>query len=397
MSEQAPKWRFSRSHSEAYKRCPRYYQKAYIEGGTGIEPAALSMGLSRGSLGHEILAQYLNHVRKGTETPEILREIFAKAFFDFKNKALDRTLEDIDTSMLEWEIDRQCALVEGMCRAWIKYRLPMILDIYEIVATEVEREIELSPDVVLMTRIDNELRHKQTGEYAALEFKFTKANRSDYFDSWRYATQTAAHLIALEEIHGGRASSVLMEFLMVGTVRSDEKSGMDIYYSPLVRGYRLPANPPLQPDDIYGHESKLGIKKGWITFNVWEEVLQGKPAWMSNMEYWVEAVLPPEKAREQFVTREIFRHEDEMEAWKKRVVAQQRRLYTGVQMLQDKATEDQALDVFFPGNFDESCYSNKYFRPCPFLPVCYGELGTDPVESGKFVRRTPHHEREFEV
>lgn len=394
-------WRFSRTHSQTYKTCPKLYWLNYHEAGTGIVPVRMAMGLSRGILAHEMLRDILTGcvIEDKMPSPESVRNIINTKIDEFKQRALERGFEDTEPVSLQMEIDRQACLVEGAVRAWVKTRLPFILQNFRVVQVEKEFEVQLDEDITIMCRLDGVLQRRTDGEYSALEFKTTSTTDEDYFESWRYATQTMWHLLAIERQFGKVGNSVLMEFLQMGMKRHDDVSGIDQYYSPFVRGYRKFGSPPLEPAVEYGWTTDLGRKKAWTILNVWEADFPEKPDWMSNAEYWTEHVLPPETLSNQLVTREVFRNPDELEEMVRNTLAQQRRIYAGVQLMNTIGESDNIDEYraqFFPGNMDEGCYQNKWRKQCPYLPICYRRI-EDALGSGKYQKREPHHEAEFEV
>lgn len=393
------KWRFSRSHSEDFKKCPRFYWLRYHEQGTGLQPKRLSLGLSKGSCVHSILQTVLTFVRdeRRIPPPDTLRSFIHAHADSFVQLAKERMFEGVEDTDTVRESERQAALIEGMVRAWVKIRLPYLIDNYDVVAVEEEREVALDEEgqIILMDRPDAELLHRQTGRYAALELKTCSTDREDYFDSWRYATQTMGHILAMEAKHGEqKVGHILMEFMYSGTHRRDKLSNQDIYYSPLIRGYVMPGDPPLSQDQ-YAWAYKSG--KGWSPFDVWDRRFDNQPPFVSGVEFWVDNILPEQVLRDQLFTREVFRSETELQEWKDKMLSQQRRIQVGTQSAQDPDLRDKVMSWAFPGNKDESCYQNKYFKKCEFLPICYGQIAGDPLESGLFQRREPHHEQEFEV
>lgn len=377
-----------------------YYLNYHYQG-TGIVPVKLAMGLSRGILAHDILRDILSYCVVVDKLPPAthITESIDKNTQPYLEEVRKRGLEDLSPDLLIMESERQACLVEGMVRAWCKVRLPFILEHYKVVQVEKEFEVHLDdPEMVLMCRLDGVVQRRSDNEYSALEFKTTSTTDSTYYESWRYATQSLLHLEAIRKQFGVTGNSVLFEFLQTGLKRKDEMSGMDVYYSPLVRGFEKFGNPPLEPEREYGWESGLSRKRGWQVFNVWDHTFPEKPDWMNNSEYWVEHVLDRETLQGQLQTREVFRNPDELEEMVRNTIAQQKRIYYGLQMLEGApaGSRDNIMAGYFPGNLDESCYSNKWRRSCPFLPVCYHQI-EDPMASGAYQPREPHHEAEFEV
>ena len=401
------RWRFSRTHHNIYKECPKKYWLTFHEQGTGIVPVTMALGLSRGILAHSILAHTLTRVKDTDKLPEpsFLTNLFNEETTAFREEAVSRGLEQTDQGMVLEEANRQACLVESLVRSWVKIRLPYLHQRFTIVKVEDDFDLTLDPDgeIVLMSKADAVIQDRTSKEYSALEFKTTGTDRDEYFEGWRYDVQTLNHLMAIKQEFGKTGSSVMMEFLYCGYKKRDAMSGSTIYYSPLIRGHVKRGNPPIDSDE-YAWGSEYARRKGWSPFNVWQEDFEAKPQHMTNAEYWVNHVLDVGTLQESLFTREIYRNEEEMKQWVAGASQQQRRVMQGVQLM--KALEggqnalgfdrDYVMAAFFPANLDSSCRTNKYFRECEFSKICYGLITGDPLQAG-FMHRKPHHEAEHNV
>lgn len=401
MTTRDPKWRFSRSHQVAYKICPKYYYLRFHEGGTGYERKVLGAGVTKGSLAHSCLQRILTWVKTHDLLPsaDVVREVFATEKVAYKAQLEARGLEDVETEFLQQEFEVSSALVEGAVRAWLKVRLPILLEKYKVIDVEREIEVQISDDgIVVMCRPDATLQDRASNGFVPLEFKTTSVNFDDYFESWGYATQILVHLLATREAYGQIGDGVQMEFIYLGYHKRDKLSGQTIYYSPLVRAYIKRGNPPFN-DDEYAWGGDYSRKSAWSVFNVWEHTFDNKPEWMTTMEYWVEHVLDHDALSQHLFTKTIYRNDADIQEWTESATQIQRKIYQGVQVLASTTDAEivrTAKACFFPGNKDEHCFSNKYHRRCEFLPYCYHEV--DNLDScGLYVKREPHHEQEFEV
>lgn len=68
--------------------------------------------------------------------------------------------------------------------------------------------------------------------------------------------------------------------------------------------------------------------------------------------------------------------------------------YDRLAMLHLRDKREELLDFFFPQH-DNHCL--RYGSPCSFSEVCFNDMvGDDPLGSGLYQIRTPHHSTETE-
>ena len=379
-------WKFSRSHDETYVNCPRMAFLEYYYGGKGIVPKKLDIYQATGSLTHLILSEVMKVAKTIGAIPNTtsMDQTCNTAIEEYRKSVEEAGLTEV-TGELELEIQRQCALAEGLARVWTKYRLPQILEDYEIVAVEEEHEIPFGPGQVLMSRLDGVLKRKVDGElFAGPEFKTTGWINDEYIESWRYSTQTLSHTLDVVAKYGVEPAGVMMEFLYKGFKKRSEEGGY-VYYSPLVRAYRMVDE---FGGETYGFDSSLGRKKDWKVFD----------SYTMGMGNWIEQ-LPQEIAEGLLFNTVIYRSPTELEEWKLQTSIRQGRIQAGLIMLNEEHPSEKAADEImaqvFPARLDRYCQSNQYRKRCAFADMCFHKVD-DPIGSGLFVERTPHHPGEWD-
>jgi hypothetical protein len=286
-----------------------------------------------------------------------------------------------DNQEFDFELKRQEALAEALCRGWAKVRLPKIKEIYDIECIEEEWNIPMDGDLTFMTRIDGILTRKSDGERKAIEFKTTGTNQPKHIEAFRYSTQTLTHIWSINRVLKHDVSSVLMEFLYKGRKYQGE------IYNPMIRGYKKVGIPPIDSTE-YSYDSDVARKKGWEPFYVWEDI--GVKAWMEQ--------IPLEVVESHFFGLEVFKNDEEIEQWKRQTYYEVKRIDEGLKELEtdSEVVRKRVMDSVFPARMDEDCYDNKYRRSCSYLDICYKQID-DPLGSGKFIVREPHHPQEFEA
>jgi hypothetical protein len=379
--------KLSRSHLATRKFCARKGWLTYwypVEGKPrGVVPRRLNVAQAVGSLTHGMLEGVLRYVKaNGLDGSLPVDNILAATVKMWVAEVEAKGFDAPANIML------QAALAEGMARAWIVRRLPTICEFYDVIAVEEEWELDLEgcADVKLMVRLDGVLRRKLDGVLSALEFKTAGFDKESYFESWRYATQTLLHILALQQHYpDAQANSVLMEFMLKGYHRTD-KNGVDQFYSPLVRV--LCMGPNL---GYLAYDSEVAKRKG-ITTCYSYEYPGGVQAWVAQlMDVQLDAAL---------ATREIQRNDAEFEEWLEQTSYEVSIVQSGLSLLGIPFGNDNptmmtnVLRRYFPARLDQECYADRYGHKCVYCDLCHGEVD-DPLESGLFVPRDPHHELEF--
>jgi hypothetical protein len=209
---------------------------------------------------------------------------------------------------------------------------------------------------------------------------------------------------------------IRMEYLIKGARKrkQGDETGPKIQHSPLIRAWRNQGVVPGADQYAWTWEWKdeMGKKKAlnwqhWKPFNVWDSIPGG-------VKHWVEQMLAPDEMGYSRVQKEggscleqqfvcpvpTFRHPDDMRNWFEQTKHQESEIAKQVLVLQDAIREHgwgssvvrSLLNVWFP-QYRRSC---DWPDACEFTEVCFGAaVGADPMGSGLYRARVPHHEPEM--
>lgn len=337
----------------------------------------------------------------------------------------------------------QCALVEAFIRSFAIAVLPGILERYEIIDVEREEASELDSTLTLQGRVDVTLRERETGDLYLISFKTAaqydkrqkKANAHDiqgltetYLVEQRIKRENEALLklqVDLTEAdtlfptmhpqilraaqkyneyinrfgQAEKVMGVLMIYLVKGKrYESSSVAGRWEQHSPLIRGYRKVIGAEME----YAHslffnnpENKSGkgrLGKGWEPFNAWE--LEG------GIKTWIDMLQMGDIQRDegdilaaQFIQpAPYFRRQQDIDSQLIQIGGIETRIEQALEIVQEAemGSDDHRgmLDAVFPQN-KRACH---YPRDCEFINVCYNDqVFIDPVGSGLFKWREPHH------
>ncbi len=342
--------------------CPRsrYWLTEYA--GTGIVPARPGYELSLGDLTHQGLARLL----RGEAVAPV-----ATALGDTLRASLEpEGLEGDDWEQARVYQAEQGCLLEGLLKGWHSHVLPILTRDYTIVAIEQELCYH-HEEMIFMARPDLIVRDRERGSYWYIEWKTTSYVKDDWFRRWDDSPQVMSVCRPVQETLGIELSGMIVWALAKGTRSYGRQQ------SPLCYGYRRMGQPPLVPTQ-YRHD----YAAGWTRFPAWDH---GVDRWLTFlMEHEVLGNLFPQ-------TGPILIRPHLVEAffaqasWREQQIAAAR---------SHPACEDQGiLDRMFPQHFDR-CLPIAGF-PCPYRDCCHVKpVGEDPLGSGLFVRRVPHHAME---
>ncbi len=331
-------------------------------------------------------------------TKEYTEEVTAKGVFG-----------EADTPAL---IKEQLAMLEGMVRLWAMWRLPAILEEYELAqfrngeivphavcgpepwgcdpAIELAWEWEMAPGLVQRLRMDAILRRKGDGMLHILDYKSTKYVSDVWRDKFEHSLQTELYVQALKEKTGEPVGGMLYEGLIKGAWRKDTAKSSPFYEqriqsSPYCYAYRLEgADETVWVTD---YTAKKGFQKVRITdvmtTKEWVEEHLQHLVQPSEMFVSVPPICPPpfelERIKKQVVDQELRYHES---------LAEYRRLQASGQ--EEEASE--LLDLFAPQHASH-CVQYGQENKCQFLGICWDQ-GSEPLQEGGFEVRRPHHEGE---
>lgn len=439
----------SRSAIESYHTCPRLRWNQYHLLGKGVVGKALSVPLVTGGSVHRGVEHLANRVRIG-QAPDLDTAV-GLAVEEYEKECQDAGFSGrgLQTDQQQWfTFNEQKALVEGLIRAWGLIELPNIVQRYKIVA--VEREIlpvRLVENVYLQAKVDMELQELATSDYYNYSLKtcnmWGERSEQSYKSDLQGVTETWSieqesiekvrqwkqlilgfeRLSSIEQGRDAKLNAVLAYlqknapdtrrlmgvrfcFLVKGIRKkpdyyANNSNAPHITYSPLIRGYRYitPSGTSYAHSWFYPNpDNKSGrsiLGKGWEPFNVWESEI--------SIKDWVNALyqnlIQPECGnvlQQNVITPpEYFRDDAEVAEAIRQVQAQEGYIAERLTLLDDAAKDspdifNEILGSTFPHR-RKLCWF-MYGEPCPYIPLCWKpEVAADPLGSGLYQIRVPHH------
>jgi hypothetical protein len=371
--------RLDRSRMGAYQNCPRLRYLTYHARGTGLSPVGTSLALTLGSAFHAITAA----LRLG-QSPAV---VIAAAAAEFRAALLATPRLDGD-EVAPWVIDEQVRLLEGMAWAWVRTRLPAIQAEFDVVAIEHELLWELAPGIEVMVRGDALERRRADALLFYREFKTTSSGDGEWAKQFDTNSQILSNVLAFQEVLHEDISGVIIEGVIKGRRALDRAkaspfNGLRLQQSAFCYGYRYPG-------DRYLTEWARGATK----VRSWE---------VTDARTWVYEVMDEAECASQFsVVPPILPRPDTLARWRRQMLAQESHIARALETLALPGfssiealalVRQDILDAVFPLN-DDHCH--RYFGyPCPYKDVCFDPvIGRDPLGSGLYVRRVPHHTTE---
>lgn len=436
----------SRSRIETFQECPRRGYINFLWDGRGIVKKGASVYLSTGTYVHLGLEHIFRAVKDGLEILEGLVDtaVFKATSsyrYEISNRGFDLE-EGEDRANERYVVDEQCALVEGFIRAFCVQVLPDLLARYRVVDVERE-EIYKEGNLIIQGRIDVVLEEIETSDIFIVSFKTAagwdrrqeKANEHDNQglsetflleqrlslanDGIRSLAEVLdTRLVQLDQKVVGatkkyleyiskfakndKVMGVLMIYFLKGKRSETSKgSGKWEQHNPLIRAYRklVGVDYEYSPSLYYEKaENKSGwgrLGKGWDSFSVWEEE--------GGVKEWVRKLASDEVQGGRRILEDQFkipsaysRKQDHLDSWYRQTRAIENGILENTNEmktdLRGRGELKELLDYYFPQRRKACHFPND----CSYVDVCYtDEIFVDPIGSGKYVYRTPHHEAEL--
>lgn len=295
----------------------------------------------------------------------------------------------------------QASLVEGLVRVYARRGLPRLLEEYEVLEVEREDNLEVAPGVILMARADGLLRKCSNGQLFVLSFKTAKHYTNQHSSDGSHDVQGLSESAIIESRLGQEVTGTLMVYLVKGD-RSEypPDSGTYIQSSPLVHPWvRSSAGGSVGVGDL-AHSFKWRdttgghtLGKGWYRGNI--EDYMPISEWITLLD---ENKIQPEAGDilESLIVQPppYMRRRSEAQDWLEQTAGLGNRIKLDAEALSSELgfrDKGHALNVLFPQNRRSCDWPSK----CPFQDICFGPAG-EPLESGLYKEREPHHEREIE-
>lgn len=437
----------SRSRLEVFANCPREGYIQFCWDGRGIVKRGASVYLSTGQYTHEGLRiVFLWAKAEDTNPPEETVDYAClQAIGAYKDEIRNRgfDLEDgEDRENEQFVVDEQTALVEGFIRSFCLVILPNLLERYKVIDVEREESYE-EGNLIMQGRIDVILEERETGDIYIVSFKTSanwdrrqeKANEHDnqglsetlLLEHRMNQDNETLDLISksvrigltdeqlnnkvaiasnkyLDYISKFRRNDKVMGVLMIYMLkgkRSETSKGSKKWEqnSPLVKAYRklVGVDYEYAPSLYYEKaENKSGwgrLGKGWESFYTWEEE-GGVKEWVRKLAS--DEITGGRKTLEDLfkIPTAYFRRQEHLDSWWRQSRAIENEIAIKLKQLgRDIRGNDlrEKLDYYFPQR-RKGCH---YPTDCQYLDVCYTDgVFDDPIGSGKFMYRIPHHKLE---
>lgn len=425
-------------------RCPRArYLGYHAHNSYGITARRQALPLVTGIYVHRILEAYARLMMQTDRLPalEEVREIIAALVAEYQASVEARGYRGIlggaDT---EATIAEQCALVAGL--GWvmrIKF-LPWLHQTYRIVAVEQERLHLLECDCgaapldadehirrgctgkAIMLRTDL-LAQRRTGHSLAyFDLKTTGWESDAWAEQWETDAQLALGTVDAEQLWGAEVSELYVVGLNKGRRVRDRYSDDERrkQQSPLCYGYRREGNPPLAAEDWLpayewvnehgetkrasrAHRRALITDLATSDWPVWRAYQTSNPG-LTPEEFWVRFL--PESVLDKicFILGPMNRQDQQLRALLRGMTGEEERYQAALWALYELQVAgygwasdvfQHALDNLIPQSW--TCRPFGKEHQCEFVPICHRHQGwDDPVGSGAYQPRLPHHEPELQ-
>ena len=365
------------------QKCPRSQWLQYYYDGTGITRKSQSVPLATGSVVHEGVAAGLQGASED-DAAGVAIDAYAKL-------VADRGLDTND----DWTPPEQSALAEALVRVHHRECLPTLKRDFDILSIEADDCQELAPGIGWQFRLDAALRSRVTGGLVPYSLKTMSEWRKNTAEEIRCDMQGLSEAWGLERATGEECEFVKMDFLMKGKRDFDDRVNARVTMNHLIRGWVSNDVVPKYAwrwkwQDAEGGHS-LSAKK-WQPFYVWQAM--GVREWLDML--WAGDVQPEAgdpKPGAVIAYPPIFRNPDHILRWHRQTIAQAERTQFALTFIYIRtATGGEALDIWFP-QYTAQCFGGKYHTKCQFYEICHegGLVARDPLGSGEFIRRDPHH------
>lgn len=389
----------SRSEILAYQACPRKRYWGSLYKGGGLQPKALRAELVAGLACHEGVGALL----QGSTVDRAV----GHAYGDWKMRTEGRQLIGIPEDKREFAERENLALIEALVRVFAIVRLPQLLEEFDILGIEEERERSLAPGLTFQGRCDGELKDRETRRVGPYSLKTTSMWGKWQDQQARVDMQGKSESWLLEGVYDEPAGFVKMDHLVKGKYESYGQmfGGCKFYSNFLLHPYKKDgmvfASEPYSPYYEFenGSGGKTRLPKGWKKTCIWQDGEIGVKEWIERLVrkqfFNSELVgISGEEILAEFVRSPIAyrRTPKEIETWRRQVQEQEQRVFAdaefveAVRALGTSEGFEKILDARFRQHFDR-CFD--YNSICEFWQICMENV--NPDDSAFYESRERNH------
>jgi len=384
-----------RSRYEEYFKCPRKRYYGYEYGGRGIVGLGSNEDLAFGS-----------GIHNGLE------ELILTGDFDLALKRLEAEIKDVEGETADGypKLDEFYALGYGMLSLFKTQVLPKQKEQFDIKDTELEIVLELTNDLIWMSRIDAHLLRKAKGTHLPYvwEYKTSATNYADELvnsaqDNFQFLMEAAALEHHYDTVGGdsplyvgGTQLLVLLKGVKTWASATEEARGIKGQRRMGPFTYAYHKSDPFHADPGVD-EWQPKYHAGWTRVPIW--IYPGLEKYYSE-EFFYDTKHKSYKDNMGLIFQPppISLDRKKFENLKTQIINVEFMIEEGVKAI--NATPEMTettLDMFFPQNF-LNCHKDGGFnkKDCPYVPVCHGGDSPDPAD-GVYRWREPNHPFEDQV
>lgn len=449
MSETAPLtlWLTDRSR---YKlgtgRCAgaRYLGYHFGPTGYGITTKADSLPLATGLYVHQGLETFGAILKEQDQLPDQddTRAIIANVRKAYEARVEERGFRGIlGGEQTEETIKEQSVLISGLLWALRLKFLPWLHQTYKVLSVEQERLHFLDctcgagplgaeqhiargcQGKVLMLRTDLLAQRRGASTLAYFECKTTGWESDAWAEQWESDPQLGLGTLDVAQQYGAEVSELYIVGLNKGPRRRDKDDAMGRrkQVSALCYGYRRPGNPPLVAEDwlpTYEWLDQDGqvkrASRAHRRAGVWEIAEGDWPTWQAYQgngdagltaeEFWVRMLPASVLDKVCFLLGPMNRQDHQIASMRASLAGEETK-WQGIlwELYELQARGVGWASAEFQAAWDRLVPRSWQCRPfgkdhqCEFFEICHkGEAWADPLASGRYQPRKPHHEAELQ-
>lgn len=423
--------------------CARYLSYHFGPTGYGITHRSDALPLATGIYVHDGIAafgdilQQHDRLPSEGETREIIKDIQAQYLARVTQRGFQGVLQGATT---DETITEQSILIAGLL--WvvrIKY-LPWLQQTYKIILVEQERlhverctcgagersSVYAHTDqclaVALMLRNDMLGQHRVSGNLAYFEVKTTGWGGDAWVEQWETDPQLALGTIDLPEQYQKEVTELFIVGLHKGGRKRNPYNPEDLMrrqQSALCYGYYKPGNPPLGADQwlptwewtddtgqvrrankTYQRRGVWKLKESdWST---WRAYAEQDPT-LAPEEFWVRTLPLSVVDKICFILGPMNRQDAQLQQVRANFVGEEdqwrQRLWELYELQQQHAWSSEEFQREFNRIVPKSWNCRPFGKDaqCEHVAICHREEGwQDPIGSGRYVPRKPHHQPEVD-
>lgn len=444
----------SRSALLSYQTCNRKFYYQYQYKGHGVVDNKLNIDLLIGEACHRGLQHLLEHCRIDHKNGDFTDTCIDEAVKYANDLYITRiSTNDIDIHKSEdlgYVILETGALIEGLIRSFALYRLPSLLNEYDILEVEKEDIYNINESSIFLGKADGLFKRKSDNKLVVLSIKTDSYLTENTIRDNTHDMQGISEIVIIKDrlnflydllktrnhlelgyddnklnydkdwiinedvynymqdcysknLKNIEINLVQYEHLIKGGRRQDPaKSGIYKRQSPLLHPYKLNSGIDFKskifnPDEFMITFGQGRPPKNWEKIDIWK---------IMPVKQWIDMLntsqVQPEIGnilKDIIYTSDlIFRSNEEQEEWVEsfgQVINNIDRDLTIYNLHKDSAASRNSFNKRFPKN-TQSCH-NFYGKDCIFVDVCHNGLRIDEAfEFGTYQIRHPHHDLERE-